>query len=121
MTNLEYYITHVFPTGFQSIRGAFRIWSDLMTGNYKDYALMRYDDPYDECYNWFWQSLGEDETLPKEFLEHLIQLAEDVRTGKEKTYPMEDVMKTLKEWREEDNMPVDQEAPTNNTKPGTTV
>jgi hypothetical protein len=103
MSNLEYYITHVFPTGFQSIRGSFRIWADLMTGNYKDYSLMWYDDPYNECYNWFWETLGEDETLPKEFLEHLMQLAEDVRTGKEKTYPMEDVMKTLKEWAEEDD------------------
>jgi hypothetical protein len=41
-------------------------------------------------------SLGEDETLPKEFLEHLHKLAEDVRTGKVKTYPMEDVMNNLK-------------------------
>ena len=121
MNNLEYYITHVFPTGFQSIRGAFRIWCDLMTDNYKDYALMWYDDPYEECVDWFWQFLCEDNTLSKEFLERLIQITEDVRTGKEKTYPMEDVMKTLKEWREEDNMPVDQEAPTNDTKPGITV
>jgi hypothetical protein len=97
MTNLEYYITHVFPTGFQSIRGTFRIWADLMTGNYKDYTLMWYDDPYEECYNWFWSSLGEDEVLPKSFLEHLIQMAEDVRTGKEKTYSMDEVMKELKE------------------------
>ena len=99
MNNLEYYITHVFPTGFQSIRGAFRIWCDLMTDNYKDYALMWYDDPYEECVDWFWQFLGEDNTLSKEFLEHLIQMAEDVKTGKEKTYPMEDVMKELKERR----------------------
>ena len=103
MTNLEYYITHVFPTGFQSIRGAFRIWADLMTGNYKDYALMWYDDPYEECVSWFWQYLGDDEVLPKSFLEPLHKLAEDVRTGKEKTYPMEDVMKTLKEWSEEED------------------
>ena len=99
MTNLEYYITHVFPTGFQSIRGAFRIWADLMTGNYKDYALTWYDDPYEECVSWFWQYLGDDEVLPKSFLEHLHKLAEDVRTGKEKTYPMESVMKELKERR----------------------
>ena len=97
MTYLEYYITHVFPTGFQSIRAAFRIWADLMTGNYKDYALMWYDDPYEECVSWFWEYLGDDDTLPKEFLEHLHKLAEDVRTGKEKTYPMESVMKELKE------------------------
>ena len=74
-----------------------------MTSNYKDYTLMWYDDPYEECVSWFWQYLGDDDTLPKEFLEHLIQMAEDVRTGKEKTYPMESVMKTLKEWSEEED------------------
>jgi hypothetical protein len=67
-----------------------------MTGNYKDYTLMWYDDPYKECIDWFWGSLGEDEVLPKEFLEHLIQLAEDVRTGKEKTYSLDEVMNNLR-------------------------
>ena len=57
---------------------------------------MWYDDPYEECINWFWQSLGEDEVLPKSFLEHLHKLAEDVRTGKEKTYSLDEVMKELK-------------------------
>lgn len=79
------------------MRGSFRIWSDLMRGNYKDYALMFYDDPYEECVSWFWSQLGEDETLPKAFLEHLMQMAEDVKTGKVKTVPMEDVMKELEE------------------------
>ena len=83
-------------TGWQSIRGSYRIWADLMGGNYKDYALMWYDDPYEECLRWFWGSLGEDETLPKAFLEHLIQMAEDVRTGKVKTYPLDEVMEELK-------------------------
>jgi hypothetical protein len=87
MTNLEYYVTHVFPTGFQSIRGAFRIWCDLMTGNYKDYALMWYDDPEQECIEWFWSYLGDDDVLPKEFLEYLKQMADDVETGKVKTVP----------------------------------
>ena len=96
MTYLQYYITHVFPTGFQSIRGAFRIWCDLMTDNYKGYALMWYDDPYEECVNWFWESLGEDNTLSKEFLEYLTQLANDVITGKEKTYSLEEVMGALR-------------------------
>lgn len=83
-------------TGWQSIRGSYRIWADLMTSNYKDYSLMWYDDPYEECLRWFWGSLGEDETLPKAFLEHLIQMAEDVRTGKVKTYPLDEVMEELK-------------------------
>jgi hypothetical protein len=97
MSYLEYYITHVFPRGWQTISGAFRIWADLMTGNYKDYALMWYDDPYKECYNWFWETLGEDETLPKEFLERLMQMADDVDTGKVKTYSLDEVMEELKE------------------------
>ena len=86
----EYWIGHCWMTGWQSIRGSFRIWSDLMTGNYKDYALMWYDDPYEECLDWFWGSLGDDDTLPKEFLEHLMQMAEDVRTGKEELIPADE-------------------------------
>ena len=75
-------------TGWKNIGGTFRIWSDLMRGNYQDYALMFYDDPYEECYSWFWQSLGEDDTLPKDFLEHLYQMAEDIEAGKVETVPM---------------------------------
>jgi hypothetical protein len=67
-----------------------------MTGNYKDYSLMWYDDPYAECYNWFWETLGEDEVLSKEFLEYLMQMADDVDTGKVKTYSLDEVMKELK-------------------------
>ena len=69
-----------------------------MTGNYKDYALMWYDEPYEECYSWFWGSLGDDDILPKEFLEHLMQMAEDVRTGKEEVIPLdEDFFDRLKD------------------------
>ena len=71
-----------------------------MTGNYKDYALMWYDDPYEECVDWFWQCLGDDDTLPKEFLEHLMQMVEDIDSGKVKTYPMDEVMDKLK-WADE--------------------
>jgi hypothetical protein len=84
-------------TGWQSIRGSYRIWADLMGGNYEDYDLPRtVEDPEAECIEWFWGSLGEDETLPKAFLEYLIQMAEDVRTGKVKTYPLDEVMEELK-------------------------
>jgi hypothetical protein len=71
-----------------------------MTGNYKDYALMWYDDPYEECVDWFWQCLGDDDTLPKEFLEHLMQMAEDVELGKVETYSMDEVMDKLKDTLE---------------------
>jgi hypothetical protein len=86
----EYWIGHCWMTGWQSIHGAFRIWRDLMTDNYKDYALLKDDDPFTECYEWFWTSLGEDECYPKFFLEDLMQMAEDVRTGKEKVYPLDE-------------------------------
>jgi hypothetical protein len=99
----EYWIGHCWMTGWQNIRGSFRIWADLMTGNYKDYALMWYDDPYEECVDWFWQCLGDDDTYPKEFLEYLQQMVEDIELGKVKTYPMEDVFdKLFKELKDED-------------------
>lgn len=89
MTWIDYYINHCWFTGWQNIHGSFRIWKDLMTGNYKDYALMWYDDPYEECLSWFWSQLGEDDTLPKEFLEHLQQMVDDIESGKEKLIPVD--------------------------------
>lgn len=86
----EYWIGHCWMTGWQSIRSTFRIWSDLMTFNYDGYALMREDDPETECVEWFWASLNEDDVYPKEFLEYLMQLADDVETGKEKVYPLDE-------------------------------
>jgi hypothetical protein len=94
----EYHIGHCWMTGWQSIRGAFRIWGDLMGSNYENYDLPRtVEDPESECIEWFWATLGEDEVYPKEFLEYLMQMADDVMTGKVKTYPMEDVMAELKD------------------------
>jgi hypothetical protein len=86
----EYWIGHCWMTGWQSIRGAFRIWADLMTDNYADYSLLKNDDPFTECYEWFWVSLGEDNTYPREFLEYLQKLVDDIETGKEKVVPMDD-------------------------------
>jgi hypothetical protein len=94
----EYHIGHCWMTGWQTIGDAFRIWADLMGSNYKDYALPRtVEDPEAECIEWFWGTLGEDEVYPKEFLEYLMQMVDDVMTGKVKTYPMEDVLAELKD------------------------
>jgi len=93
----EYYIGHCWMTGWQSIRSNFRIWSDLMGSNYENYALMKEDDPEAECIEWFWGSLVEDDVYDKDFLEYLMQMVDDIETGKVKTYPMEDVMAELKE------------------------
>jgi hypothetical protein len=94
----EYWIGHCWMTGWQTIGMSFRNWRDLMTGNYDGYALMFYDDPYEECYSYFWAYLGDDDVLPKEFLEHLMQMVDDIETGKEKVIPMdEDFMNRLKD------------------------
>ena len=63
------------------------MWADLMTGNYENYALLKDDDPFQECYEWFWTSINLDETYPKEFLEYLMQMVDDIETGKVKTVP----------------------------------
>lgn len=94
----EYWVGHCWMTGWQTISMSFHNWRDLLTGNYKDYALMFYDDPYEECYSCFWTYLGDDDTLPKEFLESLMQMADDVETGKVKTYPLtEELFDRLKD------------------------
>jgi hypothetical protein len=95
----EYWIGHCWMTGWQSIRGSYRIWADLMTNNYKDYTLLHGDDPFTECYGWFWVSLNEDDTYPRSFLEHLMHLVDDVKTGKEKLIPfdnLDDLIENIK-------------------------
>ena len=80
------------------------MWADLMGSNYENYALPRtVEDPEEECKEWFWASLNEDDVYDKEFLEYLMQMVEDIETGKEKTYSMDEVMERLKNnWGEED-------------------
>jgi uncharacterized membrane protein len=60
-----------------------------MTSNYDGYALMKEDDPESECLEWFWASLNEDDVYPKEFLEYLMQMVDDIETGKEKVVPLD--------------------------------
>jgi hypothetical protein len=86
----EYWIGHCWMTGWQSIRGTFRNWVHLMTSNYDGYALLKEDDPETECREWFWVSLNEDDTYPKEFIEYLQQLVDDIETGKEKLIPIDE-------------------------------
>ena len=80
-----------------------------MTENYKPYTLLKDDDPFQECHGWFFSSINLDETYPKEFLESLMQMVDDVETGKILTYPMEDVMEELKNWCEEIELNIDEE------------
>ena len=99
----QYWIGHCWMTGWQSIRHNFRMWADLMGSNYEGYALLKEDDPEAECLDWFWTSLVEDDVYSKEFLEHLMQIVDDIETGKEKVIPMDDVMANLKTWLEEED------------------
>jgi hypothetical protein len=74
------------------------MWRDLISGNYADYALLRNDDPFQECYEWFWTSINLDETYPKEFLEDLMEMCDRIDRGEEKLIPMdEDYFKRLKD------------------------
>ena len=100
----QYWVGHCLMTGWQSIRFNFSIWGDLMGSNYASYALMKEDDPEAECLDWFWASLVEDDVYPKKFLEYLMQMVDDIETGKEEVIPMNDVMKNLKnKWGEEED------------------
>jgi hypothetical protein len=87
MSWIEYIFTHIIPTAFQTFNNNFVMWRDLVTGDYEKYKLLKDDDAYQECYDWFWSSINLDETYPKFFLEELMQMADDVKTGKVKTVP----------------------------------
>ena len=96
MTWPQYIFQHLIPTGFRSFGDNFRMWRDLITSNYEGYALLEDDDPYQQCYEWFWCSINLDETYPKEFLEHLQQMVDDIGSGKVKTYTLDEVMEELR-------------------------
>jgi hypothetical protein len=94
----EYWIGHCWMTGWQSIRCNFRVWADLMGSNYKDYALLKQDDPEQECLEWFWVGLNDDDVYPKEFLEGLMEMCARIDRGEEKVYPLdEDFFDRMKE------------------------
>lgn len=52
-----------------------------MRGNYKYYALMPEDCPFDECCCWFWAVLGEDNVYPKSFIEKLRTMVAAIDAG----------------------------------------
>ena len=98
MSWVEYIFTHLVPTAFQTFNNNFVMWRDLITGDYEKYKLLKDDDAYQECYDWFWCSINLDEIYPKFFLEELLQMADDVATGKVKTVPFtKDMFDDLKD------------------------
>lgn len=88
MNIVQYYLQHCIPTGWQTIEGAFVAWRDLLTGNWAHYAVLGDDDPYEECRDWFWQLLGEDNVYPKVFLEDLQEIVKRIEAGEVETFRM---------------------------------
>jgi hypothetical protein len=92
------YITdHLLRAWVQQWSYNFRMWADLMTNNYEGYATLEADDPEQECREWFWASLNMDDIYTKEFLEELYRRISDIASGKEKTYPLDDVLEIWSE------------------------
>jgi hypothetical protein len=83
----EYIWNSCIIQGWYNCWYAFKNWADLMGDNYQEYALLVSDDPLEQCILYFWDSL-EDEIYPKHFLDSLLQMVDDINTGKVKTYPV---------------------------------
>lgn len=102
----EYIVFSCLKQGWYNCWYSFKNWGDLMGNSYQDYALLKDDDPLEQCTLFFWDSL-EDEIYPKSFLESLLQMVDDIATGKEKVYPLDkdffDRLKDLTDEEEEDN------------------
>ena len=103
---VEYILLSCIQQGWYNCWYSFKNWGDLMGSNYQGYGILAEDDDLEWCIDYFWASL-EDEIYPKHFLEELMQMVDDmvddVDTGKVKTYSMDEVMKELKEWAEEED------------------
>lgn len=97
MNWFQYWIGHCLMTGWREIGNNFKMWADLMTDNYEDYVLLKDDNPFEECYNWFWYGISADETYPKEFLEYLQHLCNEIDSGKERLISLEEVTEEIKE------------------------
>ena len=88
MSWIEYIVFSCIQQGWYNCWYSFKNWSDLMGNSYQDYALLKDDDPLEQCILFFWDSL-EDEIYSKSFLESLLQMVDDINTGKEEVYPLD--------------------------------
>ena len=101
MSWFEYIVFSCIQQGWYNCWYSFKNWSDLMGNSYQDYALLKDDDPLEECILFFWDSL-EDEIYSKSFLESLLQMVDDINTGKEEVVPLdEDFFDRLKDLVED--------------------
>ena len=73
MSWYRYVWFHCILTGWDQCHRAFQMWCDLMTDNYEHYAILDSDDPFECCQMYFWDEL-EDDIMPKEYIEYLIDL-----------------------------------------------
>lgn len=63
------------------------MWKDLVVfSDYSKYALLEKDDPFEQCYLFFWDELNE-WPLEKEFIEYLNEMVRRIESGEEKIYP----------------------------------
>jgi hypothetical protein len=88
----------MLPGWVESWTYNFRIWADLMTSNYKRYSDPWSESPEREYREWFWVSLNMYDICTKEFLEELYQQISDIASGKEKTYPLDNVLEIWSEY-----------------------
>jgi len=97
----EYIWFSCIQQGWYNCWYSFKNWSDLMGNSYQDYALLKDDDPLEQCILFFWDSL-EDEIYSKSFLESLLQMVDDINTGKEEVVPLDkDFFDRLKDLTDE--------------------
>ena len=88
MSWFEYIVFSCIKQGRYNCWYSFQNWKDLVLNNYQDYALLKDDDPLEQCTLYFWDSL-EDEIYPKSFLESLLQMVDDIDTGTEEVFPLD--------------------------------
>ena len=98
----DYIWNSCIKQGWYNCWYAYKNWADLMGNNHQEYVLLKTDDPLEQCILYFWDSL-EDEIYPKFFLEELLQMVADVKTGKEKFIPMDKVMEDLRKMYQDDD------------------
>lgn len=82
----EYIWSCCIHQGWYNCYCSFRNWADLIGNSYQGYGILPEDDDLEWCNDYFWDSL-QDDIYPKEFLEHLMQLADDVDSGRVKPVP----------------------------------
>lgn len=84
MSWIKYIFEYLLFAGWREMGYNFRLWFILMTDGYDEIPLFDAEDSY----NYFWSSLNSDEILPKEFLEGLYQMVDDVESGRVSTFPL---------------------------------